>query len=45
MFLCVSHYAHDNESHYDKSDYEVLRHGCNSTGLANYEAGEPCGQR
>ena len=37
MFLGVSHHAHDNESHYDKSGYEVLHHGCNSTGLAHYE--------
>jgi hypothetical protein len=39
MFLGISKHAHDNQSHYDKSGYEVLQHGCHSTELARYEVG------
>jgi hypothetical protein len=39
MFLGISKHAHDNQSHYDKSGYEVLQHGGHSTGLARYEVG------
>jgi hypothetical protein len=39
MFLGISKHAHDNQSHYDKSGYEVLQHGCHSTRFARYEAG------
>jgi hypothetical protein len=28
MFLGVSNHAHENESYYDKSGYEVLHYGC-----------------
>ena len=38
MFLGISKHAHDNQSHYDKSGYEILHHGCDSTGLARYRA-------
>ena len=31
MFLGVGKRDHDNQSHYDKSDYDVLHHGCHST--------------
>jgi hypothetical protein len=37
MFLGISKYAHGNQSHYDKSGYDVLQHGCHSTGLARSE--------
>jgi hypothetical protein len=39
MFLGISKHAHDNQSHYDQSGYEVLKHGCHSTGLARYVVG------
>jgi hypothetical protein len=39
MFLGISKHAHDNQSHYDKSGYDVLQHGCRSTGLARDEVG------
>jgi hypothetical protein len=40
MFLGVSQHTHENESDYDESGYEVLHHGCTSTGLAYYEVGD-----
>jgi hypothetical protein len=40
MFLGVSKHAHENQSPYDKSDYEVLHDGCHSTRLARYEVGD-----
>jgi hypothetical protein len=32
MLLGIRKHAHDNPSHYDKSSYDVLQHGCHSTG-------------
>jgi hypothetical protein len=32
VLLGIRKHAHDNQSHYDKSSYDVLQHGCHSTG-------------
>jgi hypothetical protein len=40
VFLGISKHAHDNQSQYDKSGYEILHHGCDSTGLARYEVSD-----
>jgi hypothetical protein len=40
MFLGVGKQAHDNQNRYDTSGYEILHHGCHSTGLAHYVAGD-----
>jgi hypothetical protein len=34
MFLGVGEYDHDHQSHYDKSAYKLLDHGCHSSGCA-----------
>jgi hypothetical protein len=39
MLLGIGKHAHDNQSHYDKSGYDVLQHGCHSMGLARYGVG------
>jgi hypothetical protein len=32
MLLGIRKHTHDNQSHYDESGYDVLQHGCHSTG-------------
>ena len=40
MFLGISKYAHENQSHDDKSGYDILHHDCHSTWLARYEVSD-----
>jgi hypothetical protein len=40
MFLGVVQEEHENQSHKDKSGYDVLDHGYRSTGLADYVVGD-----
>jgi hypothetical protein len=37
MFLGVGKHDYDNQNYYDTSGYDILHHGCHSTGLAHYD--------
>ena len=40
MFLVEGKIAHENQSNQDTSGYDVLRHGCHSTGLMHCVTGD-----